>query len=943
MGSPGHGNLSRTQNRMTGLKRRLLQIWRDAFGRQQLERELDEELRAHIEFETQQRIDAGESPEAARTAALRELRSVAVVKEATRTSWTWSSLEGLAQDMRYAIRVLRRSPVFSAVVVLSLAIGIGANTAFFSLVDAMLLRKMPLKDADELVYLDWISGPNRLAAELTGTYSKDPASGLQVRTSFSEPVFKAFRSQSQTLSDVFAFFPLNAVTVSVDGQPDVIPGQLVSGNYFSALRVPIVIGRTLTDDDDRQANPVALISHRYWQRRFNLDAGILGKNITVNGIPLTIIGVTAPGFAGTQGFGNPVDVSAPLGLEPQFMQPFGMRDRPWAWWLRVMARLKPGVSLEQVQAELTGQMNAAGLEALKTEPAEIRGERSGPIDMPKLRVQSGSRGVTEGLNNMGPNGWRASQYLTPIAAISGILLLIVCLNVANLLLARTSVRQRETGVRLALGAGRRRVIQQMLMEAVVLSLVGGALGTIVAFWQKDVLVAFLPQTTMTAYDLRIDPRVLLFTAGISIMTAALFGTAPALRATRESATAKSSQRSLSGVHARLRTALLIAQVAMSLVLLVSAGLFIRTVRNLQNVDVGFNADNLLLFRVNPTVMKYDRTRSAALYQQLLQRTSAIPGVTHSSFSDYPLVLNSGSDTRIVLRGSDGGQRSVMTPRLRVHWNFFETMGIPIVAGRALTALDSERAPRVAVVNEQFAREHFAGGGNPVGEHFTARVVTSNTEFEEIDAEIVGVAKDVSIRIAREPVPPVMYVPDPQWFPAFATFALRTNGDPSTFIPAIREAAREVDSNVPLSNFRTQTEQIQQGFATERRFANAATFFGGIGVALACLGLFGLLSYSVEKSTPEIGLRMALGARPSDVVRLVMRQTLAVVFTGVALGAAASLALTPAVSAMLFRVNRYDLWTILIAILIMLAVAFLSAYLPARRAAAVDPSTALRCE
>jgi predicted permease len=927
---------------MTTLKRRLLQMWRDAFGRNQLEHDLDEELRAHIEIEIQQRIDAGESPEAARTAALRELRSVAVVKEATRTAWTWSPLEGLAQDIRYAVRVLRRSPVFSAVVVLSLAIGIGSNTAFFSLVDAMLLRKMPLNGVDELVYLDWISGPNRLGAELTGTYSKDPATGLQVRTSFSAPVFKAFREQSQTLSDVFAFFPLNAVTVSVDGQPDLIPGQLVSGNYFSGLRVPIVIGRTLTDDDDRQANPVALISHRYWQRRFNLDPGVLGRNITLNGIPLTIVGVTAPGFVGTQGFGSSIDVSAPLGLEPQLMQPFSMQDRPWAWWLRVMARVKPDMSYEQVQAELTGQMNMAGLEAFKSEPAGIRADRTAPIDMPKLRVQSGDRGLTDGLNNMGPNGWRASQYLSPLAAISGILLLIVCLNVANLLLARASARQKETGVRLALGAGRVRVIRQMLTEAFLLSLAAGGLGTVFALWGKDLLVAFLPQPAMTTYDLRIDPRVLFFTAGVSIIAAALFGIAPALRATRESATATSSQRSLSGVHTRLRMALLVAQVAMSLVLLVGAGLFNRTVRNLQNVGVGFNADNLLLFRVNPATMKYDRARSAAVYQQLLERTSAIPGVIGSTFADYPLVINSGSDTAIVLRGADGQPRQVMTPRLRVHWNFFETIGIPIVAGRGLTALDHERAPRVAVVNEAFVREHFPAA-NPVGQHFKARVVTSNTQFEEIDAAIIGVAKDVSIRIAREPVPPMIYVPDPQWFPNFATFVLRTDGDPRSLIPAIREAAREIDSSLPLSNFKTQTEQIQQGFATERMFANTATFFGGIATVLACLGLFGLLAYSVEKSTPEIGLRMALGARPADVVRLVMRQMLVVVLTGVALGAAASLALTPAVSAMLFRIDRYDPWTIFAAILIMAGVAFLSAYLPARRAASVDPSHALRCD
>jgi predicted permease len=483
----------------------------------------------------------------------------------------------------------------------------------------------------------------------------------------------------------------------------------------------------------------------------------------------------------------------------------------------------------------------------------------------------------------------------------------------------------------------------MLTEAFLLSLAGAVLGTIAAFWGKDLLIALLPQSAMTAYDLRIDPRVLLFTAGVAIVAAALFGIAPALRATRESATAKSSQRSLSGVHTRLRKVLLIAQVAMSLVLLVGAGLFIRTVRNLQSVDVGFDAGNLLLFRVNPATLRYDRAATVSLYQALLERTSAIPGVLRSTFADYPLVINSGTDTTIVLRGPDGTQKRLPMARLRVRPSFFETIGIPILAGRSLTDLDSEQAPRVAVVNEAFAREHFPAV-NPIGEHFSVRALANNTDVEEvIDVEIVGVAKDVSIRVAREPVPPLIYVPDRQWLPNFATFIVRTDGDPHTLIPAIREAARQIDSDLPLSNFRTQTEQIQQGFATERMLANAATFFGGVAVALACLGLFGLLSYSVERSTPEIGLRMALGAQPADVVRLVMREMFAVVFTGVVLGAAASLALTPAVSAMLFRINRYDPWTIAVAILIMAAVAFLSAYLPASRAASVDPSTALRCD
>jgi predicted permease len=832
----------------------LLKYWLDLFKRDQLDSDLDEEIRAHIRLEIERRTAAGESCEEARRAALSEMGGVASVKQATRDSWHWSSLERLAQDLRYSARVLRRSPVFTLIVVLSLAIGIGANTALFSLADAMFLRQLPFDEADHLVFFEWTSGPNRLAAALSGTYSKDPVTGQQVRTSFTYLTLKIFRQQSQTLSEVFAFFPLGGVTVSAAGQADVVPGQLVSGNYFQALRVPVVIGRFLTDDDDLHANPVAVLSHRYWLRRFNGDTGIVGRQVVLNGTALTVIGVTAPGFTGTQGFGNAIDISLPLGLEPQLMRASSELGHDWMWWLRIMGRRQPGASTQQVQAELQALLNATALESLQSEPRGIRPPSSTPPEMPQLRVKSGARGLTDTLNNMGPNGWRASQYLLPLAAISLALLLSVCLNVASLMLARSSARQRELQLRLALGAGRMRLMRQVLSEALLLSLAAALLGSLAAYWGRNLLTAFLPQGSMVAYDLRIDPRVLVLTLLMSIVAAMLFGIAPAVRST--SSVREPSQalrRDLGGIRPRLRQALLLVQVALSLALAIGGGLLARSVRNLRNVDVGFDARNILLFRVNPGSLQYDSAKNAELYDEIVNRTAALPGVTAVAFSDYPLVINSGNDPAI--KTADG---TFSVARLRVSPGFFDVLGIPILSGRALSPFDNGDAALVTVVNESFSRRFFAGR-NPVGQRFQLRVVAGANELREVDTEIVGVARDASIRIAREVVPPAIFLPERQLVPNFATFSVRTDGDPHRWAAAVRQVVQQVDPNLALSGMRTQSEQIAAGFTTERTLAVAATCFAAVSVLLAAMGLFGLIAYTVETRKREFGLRMALGA------------------------------------------------------------------------------------
>jgi predicted permease len=915
----------------------LQKYWLDLFRRSQLDGDLDEEIRAHIRLEVERRTAAGESAEQARFAALREIGGVESVKQATRDSWHWSSLERLAQDLRYGARVLRRTPVFTLVVVLSLAIGIGANTALLSLADAMFLRRLPFEDAAHLVFLEWTSGPNRLAAALSGTYSKDPVTGQQVRTSFTYLTFKTFRQQSQTLSDVFAFFPLGGVTVSAAGQAEVVPGQLVSGNYFQALRVPVVIGRSFTDDDDAHANPVAILSHRYWLRRFNGDTGIVGRQVAINGTALTVIGVTAPGFTGTQGFGSAIDISLPLGLEPQFMRTASELGHDWMWWLRIMGRLQPGASPQQVQAELQGLLTATGLEALRSEPPWIRPPSSPAPEIPQLRVQSGARGLTDSLNNMGPNGWRASQYLLPLAAISLALLLSVCLNVANLMLARASARQRELQLRQALGAGRMRLIRQLLTEAVLLSLAAAVLGAIAAYWGKDLLTAFLPQGSMVAYELRINPRVLGLTLLISVVAAMLFGVIPALRATSIAKDRSQPLRRLpGGVRPRLRQALLLVQVALSLSLVIGGGVLVRSVRNLRNVDVGFDAANILLFRVNPGSLQYDSARNATLYDEIVARTAALPGVRSVAFSDYPLVINSGNDPTIKI-----ADRSFTVARLRVSPSFFDVLGIPIVSGRAFTAFDDTRAPLVTVVNESFARQFFAGR-NPVGQRFQLRVPAGPNELRELDTEIVGIARDASIRIARDAVPPTIFVPERQLVPNFATFSVRTDGEPQRLAASVRQAVQQVDPHVPLTGLRTQSEQIAAGFTTERTIAIAAAGFATVSVVLAGMGLFGLIAYTVEIRKREFGLRLALGAQRRDVFRMAVGQTTTVVLAGMAAGVGLWLWIARGLSNMLFNVPPMDPATIIAAVALLTIPAAIASYLPARRAVKVDPVETLRC-
>lgn len=848
----------------------------------------------------------------------------------------------MLKDLRHAVRMLLQAKGWTAVVVLSLALGIGANTALFSAVNAMLLTKLNVAEPDTLVRLRW-SGRNDMVTSSSdyGFVQRGP-DGLTVRTTFSYPMYQQFVADNKTMSEVFACAPFGRLNVVVDGQAELASAFISSGNYFRTLGVSARIGRILLPEDDQAtAPPVAVISSQYWHRRFGTDPAVLGKTVRMNDVQVTIVGVLPPDFMGVQ---QPIaelpDVSVPLALQPQF-DTFVTKGptrlaQPTYWWLQIMGRLKPGVSPQQVHGNLEAVFQntaRAGLDTYMkslTDAQRSTASNRNRTEVPRLRVEPGARGIYDTSTN-------EIRSVTILSVVVAVVLLIVCANVANLLLSRATSRQKEMSVRLSLGATRWRLVRQLLTESLLLAAIGGALGVLVGYWGKQLLPG--PSGQLSPFDW----RILLFVIGVTGITGILFGIAPALRGTgmNVNSALKETSRGVVGSRSLLGKGLLVVQVAMSLVLLVGAGLFLRTLDNLRHVDVGFNPQNLLLFRVNPSLSRYDETRTLALYRDMLDRLGAVPGVRGVALSQPALLSGSVNSTSIFVQGrtyAPGRQvdHDNSINRLVVSPNFFEVMGIPIVNGRGLTERDDAAAPKVVVINEAAARRYFPDA-NPVGQRFGSSIETTG------QLEVVGVLRDVKYDSVREPAPPTMYVPYPQARTSNAVFEVRTAGAPAGVMGAIREATRQIDPNLPLTDVSTQIEQVERRFAQEKLFAQAYTLFGGLALLLASIGLFGLMSYSVSRRTNEIGIRMALGAQRQDVLRLVMRESMILVALGVTIGLAVAVGASHLVATLLFGLPPRDPLSIGVAVAVMLLVSALAGYLPARRASRVDPMVALHYE
>ena len=854
----------------------------------------------------------------------------------------------LFQDLRYGLRMLTKNPGFTAVAVLSLALGIGANTAIFSLIDAVLLKMLPVQNPQQLVLLDWASHgwPDAVMHDLEGNMNQDK-SGRLTSTSFSYPAYEQIRARNRMFSSVLALAANDSqLNVGYNGEPAWAQGRLVSGTFFPTLGVQPVLGRALTPDDDGTgASPVAVISYGYWQRRFGRDPAILGRAITVNSVPVTIVGVSPPEFYGVQP-GRAVEVWLPLHAQPQLdphssegppgaASPFEARDK---WWVLVMGRRKPAVSEQQVRAELDVLLQQSM--AADVKPA-TKAET-----IPHLGLESGSKGLDYLRGEF-------SEPLLILMTVVGLVLLIACANVANLLLARAASRQKEIAVRLAIGAGRWRLVRQLLTESVLLAVLGGAVGLVLAFWGTDLLVALMASGRETfSLSVTPNPRVLAFTVSLSLLTGVLFGLSPALRSTRVDLTPalKESPGTLPGVaqgrrglRLGLGKALVVMQVALSLLLLVGAGLFVRTLVNLESVNTGFNQRNLLLFGIDPTQDGYKGQRLADFYRELTRRLGALPGVRSVTMSWNTLIAGGVTINGVYIQGytPKPGEKDdqVETYANRVGPNFLETMEIPLVLGRGIGEGDRETAPKVAVVNEQFVRR-FLGGGNPLGRRFGfGERKTSG------DIEIIGVAANAKYNDLRKEAPATVYVPSLQDLEGLGPthFEVRTACDPLEMAPAVRRVVRDLDPNLALFEMHSQVDQINVALHQERLFARLTSFFGVLAAVLACVGVYGIMGFAAIQRTREIGIRMALGASRGGILGMVLGETCLLVAIGIAIGILVALGASRLISTLLYGLRPTDPVTITVAALLMVAAAAFAGYIPARRAAKVDPMVALRYE
>jgi len=841
-------------------------------------------------------------------------------------------------DLKFAIRQLLRNPGFTVVAVLTLALGIGANTAIFSLVNEVLLRSLPVRKPGELVLFRTIEGKGghmSHAGEDNGFV--DPASGRWSSTSFSLLIFERFCAYHSALSNVFAYAPFSGFHLLIDGQPDAsIQGQFVSGNYYLSLGVPAILGRTLAPEDDRSsAEPVAVISYRYWQNRFGGDRGVIGKVIQINRVGTTIIGVTSLGFSGAMQVGESADITVPLAHHARFQPDSGHnRAQSWYWWIRIMGRLAPHSTAAQARASLQATFQQTAREGWLTGlPFDVESGGKMP-EAPALATEPGGRGEND----------KRREYARPLRVLTGLVSLVLaaaCGNVANLLLARGATRRREIGLRFALGASRSRVVLQLLVESSLLAFVGALLGVLLAFLSRGVLIALRPWAgSLAVLELPIDERVLAFTIIIAAASALLFGLAPALRATRFNLSAEfqGGMRQLgAGERSRLSQGLMVVQVALSLVLLISTGLFVRTLRNLQNVDPGFNQQNLVLFHIDATSAGYTSDQLLRFQARLRERLENIPGVGAATFSHVALLDGDRENRNISVTGhaSLPGESMVFDYN-GVAPNFFDALEIPLVEGRKFEDRDNAKAPRVAIINQSFARKVF-GDQNPVGRRFGFNPANPN------EVEIISVARDAKYGWLRAAAPATVYVPAVQDLHGAINYCVRAVGDSGAVIPAIRAAVREVDPTLPVMNLRTQGEQLARINWQEVLLARLSGFFGVVALALSCVGLYGLISYQVLRRTGEIGVRMALGAQRSNIVRMVLGQGMKLAGVGIIVGLVGAFTATQLLRGLLFGVSPVDPTTFLTVPLLLVLVALVAAWLPAKRATHIDPMEALRSE
>jgi predicted permease len=904
--------------------------FRAVLRRNRLEAEMEAELASHLEALTADLIRAGHTPaEAARRARI-ALGPALVHKEGMRASLGLRWWDELRADLRYGVRILRKSPGFTAIAALSLALAIGANTTIFSVAKSLLYDQLNVPHPEQLRMLRWNGNGNVVVHGMWGDFDSTPQHGM-TSSVFSYPAYLELRAHNHVLQDLFAFKE-DGMNATVRGNAQRVTVAMVSGNFYAGLEVRPQLGRGIQPSDDGApgTGPVAVISDGMWQREFGRSPSVLGQTITLNQAVMTIVGVNPRGFTGAKNVQQASDVFVPLSMQP-LVSPKGeqgslLGDKE-LWWVNVMGRSRADVPVSQAEAALDVELQAAVRSTMTVNAGDT---------MPRLQLAEGARGLH----------WADQTFRKPVyvlMALTGFVLLLACANIANLLLARSAARQREMSVRLALGAGRARILRQLLTESLLLAALGGLGGLLLGYLGRNAIPRLLTNAwERNDFSTPFDWDVFAFTAAVTLLTGILFGLAPAWLAAR--AEVSSSLKESAQTATRRRRGLggksIVAfQIALSTLLVVGAGLFLRTLIALNSVDVGFNADSLLLFEINPPGARYPAGKAVHLHAQLEQRLAALPGVDHVAPGSMPYIAHSMSNSDFIPEGESFVESKRRSEDLNVVGNdFFRTLAIPIVAGRAFGPQDTSTSSKVAVINQSLAQSRFPNM-NPLGKRFKA-----DRDAKSDWVQIVGICADTRYMDLRDQPPPQFFMPYVQQKGVGGmTYQVRTGLSAAALLPSLRQVVQSVDRDLPLIDLRTQREQIDATMQIERTFAALTAGFGVLALALACVGIYGIMAYTVANRRNEIGIRLALGALPGQVRSMILRETFWLTLAGIAAGVAAAVGLTRLVKSMLYGIGPYDPFTLSAGVLVLLAVALAASWIPARRAAGVEPMEALRHE
>jgi predicted permease len=905
---------------------------RASFKRSRLEAEMEAELAAHVDLLTADLIRSGHSPaEAARQARI-ALGPTLMHKEEMRASVGLRWFDELRADLRYSVRILAKSPGFTAIAAVSLALAIGANTTIFSLARQLLYQRLAVPHAEQLRLLRWNGDGKEAVHGMWGDFDSAPNSGTNSSV-FSYPIYQQLRAHNQVLGDLFAYKE-DSMNATIHGDAQRVNAAMVSGNYFSALEVQPQLGRAIQASDDTAGSTnVALISDDVWLHEFGRAESVLGQSITLNQITFTIVGVTPRGFTGAKGVMDGPDVYVPLSLQP-VIDPRGkssLLSDSGLWWVNIMARSKAGIDDLTAQAALDVQLRAAVKATTSVGPGE---------SIPRFALVDGSRGL-----HYSDRMLKKPIYV--LLALTGFVILLACANIANLLLARGAQRQRELSVRLAMGAGRARILRQLLTESLLLAALGGGAGVIFGYFGRSII----PDLVTNAWERQdihapFDWTVFAFTAAVTLATGILFGLAPAVLAsqTQLSGTLKDNAQSTTRRRKGLTGKSIVAfQIALSTLLVIGAGLFARTLIALNSVDVGFKTDHLLLFEIAPPEVRYPAEKDVAVHAQIEQRIAALPGVESVTTANTPYIADNLNNSGFLPEGENADdykrQHRTSAEDVNVVGNsFFHTMEIPILAGRSVDVRDTATSAKVAVINQALAQKRFPGV-NPIGRRFKM-----DAESLSDWIQIVGICANTHYLNLRDEPPAQFFLPYRQQ-PHAGTmvYEVRTMADPATIAPVLRRVVQGVDTDLPVVNLRTQREQINATMQMERAFAALTAGFGVLALALACVGIYGIMAYSVAQRTNEIGIRLALGAQPGQVRSMILRESTWLTAVGIVAGVAAALGLTRLVKSMLFGVTANDPVTLAAGVALLLAIALAATWIPARRAAGVQPMEALRHE